>query len=301
MGIVLYYGTRLQTDYKRVWLEGMKDWHGRLPVRMTDDELEEQFWREYIARKREQGLLPQPDPYAAPLLGELQALIPPGSSILEIGPGWGNYTMEMAKAAAAYACFDSSASILAYLEEASARLGIGHMEFRHGKWEAYEAEEDAFDVVFGINCYYRMQEIDRALWNMNRIARRLAVVGMTSGPEALHLREIHQQLGYPVKFARRDYIHLTNLLYQLGIDANCRIVPLERTYTFDSEEQLIDAQMKKILEPNADREAVARIVSRHIRDIDGKPGYVHRFSAALLYWEPVPEQRIIRIWEDGQS
>ncbi|MCI3927094.1 class I SAM-dependent methyltransferase [Paenibacillus sp. TRM 82003] len=267
----------------------MKDWHNRLPERMSDDGLEERFWSGYIEEKRKRGGPPRPDRYAETILKELQALIPPGSSVLEIGPGWGNYTMDVARAASSYDCFDSSASILDYLREAAEALDLPRMRFIHGKWEEYEAEADRYDVVFGMNCYYRMMDIDKALLNMNRTAKTLAVVGMTSGPEAPHLRDIARELGYRVKFTRRDYIHLMNVLYQLGIDANCRIVPLERTYTYDSEEQLFEDQLKKIMEPSFDRDAAKRIVSRYVQPIDGRPGFTHRFAAALLYWRPVSE------------
>lgn len=294
----MYYGARLLTDSVRAWQEGMKDWHGRLPERMTDDELEERFWDGYIGEKRKKGRLPEPDPYARAILKELKELIPAGSSVLEIGPGWGNYTMDIARVASAYGCFDSSASVLAYLQEAASASDMTHMQFFHGKWEAHEAAEDSYDVVFGINCYYRMWDIARALRNMNRAARSLAIVGMTSGPEAPHLRRIHRELGCRMKFTRRDYIHLTNILYRLGIDVNCRILPLERVYTYDSVEQLIDEQMKKILDADVDRKAVERMVSPYIETIGGRPGYVHRFSAALLYWRPVPEDMLLQDEEE---
>ncbi|WP_166245401.1 class I SAM-dependent methyltransferase [Paenibacillus turpanensis] len=280
------FGTKLHGDYKKAWIDGMRDWNNRMPERMVDDRLEEQFWQEYLERRKKK---PEPHAYAVHIMEELLPLLQSDDSVLEIGPGWGNYTFEAARRVKQYSCFDSSKSVLTYLQEAAAASWIDGMEFLHGKWEEYAAEADAYDVVFGINCFYRMQDIDRAMLNMNRAARRLAVVGMTSGPEPAHLWEIHRKLGYRMKFTRRDYIYITNVLYQLGIDVNCRIIPLERTYSFDSVEQFIEEQLKKIVEPEFDRVAVERIVSSYIEDIDGKPGYRHRFKAALLYWRPEAE------------
>lgn len=293
----MYYGTRLQMDYSNVWLEGMKDWHGKLPERMTNDQLEEQFWQEYIAKR--EGKLPEPDPYAVELMQELHLLFQPADSVLEIGPGWGNYTFATAKLVSRYACLDSSSSILRYLKESAAVLELDHMDWIHHKWEEYTPEIDAYDVVFGINCYYRMQEITQAMLNMNRAARRLAIIGLTSGPEPPHYWEIYKKLNIAVKFSRRDYIHLTNMLYQLGIDVNCRIIPLERVYAYDSWEQLVEVQTRKlIIDENrpltiADKKAIEDILHKYVVEVEGRPAIRHSFKAALLYWRPVKENQLV--------
>src|SRR5690606_23290057 len=104
------------------------------------------------------------------------------------------------------------------------------------------------------NCWYRMPDIEDALRRMDRTARRLAVVGLTSGPEPAHLAEIGRELGYRMRFSRRDYIHVVNVLYQVGIDAGVTIVPLSKTYTFASTEQAVDSACGKIRDDVVDRE-----------------------------------------------
>ena len=79
----------LALNYEALWQEGMKDWHGNMPERMVNDQLEEQFWAQSVARKK----IGQTDPYAARIFQELQKSIEPQHSVLEIGPGWGNYTL----------------------------------------------------------------------------------------------------------------------------------------------------------------------------------------------------------------
>ncbi|WP_010268857.1 class I SAM-dependent methyltransferase [Paenibacillus senegalensis] len=293
----MYYGTRLQMDYRTVWLEGMKDWHGKLPERMTNDQMEEKFWQDYLAKR--EGKLPQPDPYAIGLMKELHTLFRPTDSVLEIGPGWGNYTFETARIVSDYTCLDSSSSVLRYLRETAEALSIQNMRWIHSKWEEHAPDSGSYDIVFGINCYYRMQEIVQAMLNMNRAARRLAIIGLTSGPEPPHYWEIHRKLGIAVKFSRRDYIHLTNLLYQLGIDVNCRIIPLERVYAYDTWEQLVEVQTRKLIMNEerpltaADQQAIQDIVRKYAVEVEGRPAIRHRFKAALLYWQPVDERHLV--------
>lgn len=276
----MYHGVRFNMDFKQLWIEGMRNWEGELPERMADDAKEEAFWETFIPRKNNTL-----DDYAADIRSELLRFIEPTDHVLEIGPGWGNYTFAAAEKAAELTCVDSSRSVLDYLQAETERKGLHHTNFIHAKWEAYEPAE-RYDVVFGINCYYRMQEIDRALLHMNNAAKRWAVIGLTSGPEKPHLWEIHRQLGHRVKFQRRDYIYLTNLLYELGIDVNCKILELERIYRYDSEEQLIKDNLGAILDVGYDRKAAEAILRQFVTEEDGRFLYPHRFKAALLYWKP---------------
>lgn len=278
----MYHGVRFDMDFKRLWIEGMKDWHGELPERMTDDTKEEAFWQTLIPKKTH-GL----DDYAADIQTELLRFIEPDDHVLEIGPGWGNYTFAVAKKASALTCVDSSRSVIDYLHEETKRRNLLQTRFIHAKWEAYEPN-DRYDIVFGVNCYYRMQEIDRALLHMNNAAKRWAIIGLTSGPEKPHLLEIHRQLGCKVKFQRRDYIYLTNLLYEQGIDVNCKILDLERIYRYDNEDQLIKDNLGAILDDNYDRKAAEAILRQFVTEQDGIFLYPHRFKAALLYWKPEP-------------
>lgn len=282
----MYYGARLATDYRQVWMDGMVDWSGALPQRMTDDGAEERFWQRYMAdRARRED---RTDPYADQVLESLLPMIQPTDTVLEIGPGWGNYTFALSRRAQSLTCVDSSDSVLRYLRETAAANGWPPFRTIRAKWETAPVAAKSSDVVFGMNCYYRMQEIEQALLKMDRTARRLAVAGMTIGPEQPHYWEIHHTLGYPIRFARRDYIHLTNVLYQLGIDVNCKLVPLEKKYVYETEEQLYKDQIGKIMlaEDRIDRKAVERILAKYVEARNGKWEYRHRFKAALLYWHP---------------
>ncbi|CAM5710773.1 Methyltransferase OS=Lysinibacillus sphaericus OX=1421 GN=LS41612_09525 PE=4 SV=1 [Lysinibacillus sphaericus] len=59
---------RLAINYEALWQEGMKDWQGQMPERMVNDQLEEQFWSQLIARKK----TGQTDPYGALIFEEMK-------------------------------------------------------------------------------------------------------------------------------------------------------------------------------------------------------------------------------------
>ncbi|MDN4493948.1 hypothetical protein [Ureibacillus aquaedulcis] len=81
----------LTINFESFWQEGMHDWHGNIPERMTDDQLEEAFWRQSIAKK----IIRQTDAHAKQIFEVIQPYISPDDDVLEIGPGWGNYTFSL--------------------------------------------------------------------------------------------------------------------------------------------------------------------------------------------------------------
>jgi protein-L-isoaspartate O-methyltransferase len=274
-------GKQKSYDYIELWKESLMDHDGNIPKRLKDDRAEEAFWSTMVERKKQH----KPDPYAQVVQKELLPLLHSDDHVLEIGPGWGNYTFEIADKVRKITCIDSSKSIVQFLESQAAIKGVHNMQLIHEKWES-EKEKGKYDVVFGFNCYYRMYDIGKALLKMNESANRLVIVGMTTGPEKPHYMELHQ-MGYKINLRRRDYIHILNVLYQLGIMANCKIVKLQSKKIYSSYKELIRDNTTKILDTHYKAHEVETILNKYVVEQDGTYEYVYPFHAALMYWNPV--------------
>lgn len=269
----------LAIDFEKLWQEGMHDWQGKMPERMVDDTLEEAFWTQSMKKKTYK----QTDNHAMPIYQAMKQFIHPGDTAIEIGPGWGNYTFPLAEDTAALTCVDASESVLAYLgqyfDESS------HVQFVHAKWE--DAELEPHDIVVGVNCFYRMYHMLEPLKKMNELAKKRAIIGMTTGPIQPHYQVLDEQFGYSIKYPRRDYIEILNMLYQLGIYADCQMLALERTYTYETKEQLLTAQSKKILEETFEQKHVEMALEPFIEKTKDGYSYRHTFYAAVISWAPV--------------
>ncbi|WP_050183457.1 class I SAM-dependent methyltransferase [Domibacillus robiginosus] len=268
-------------DYIELWQELMKEQNGTIPRRLRDDQAEEDFWSSMVKKKASH----KPDPYSMVVQQELIPLLNSNDHVLEIGPGWGNYTFAIADKVQKLTCIDSSKSIVQFLASQAAAKGVNNMELVCGKWES-EKESERYDVVFGFNCFYRMHDIGNALLKMNKSANRLAITGMTTGPEKPHYMKLHQ-MGYNINLRRRDYIHILQILHQLGIMANCQIVKLQSKKTYSSHEQLIKDNTTKILDPHYNEQEVKRIINQYVTEQEGVYEYTYPFHAALMYWSPI--------------
>ncbi|WP_100407089.1 class I SAM-dependent methyltransferase [Bacillus solitudinis] len=266
---------------EHIWQEGMKDNNGQIPKRMIDDKLEENFWNQHICKRSHNDFI---DSYTIDVSRALLTYIEETDSVIEIGPGWGNYTFTLAKKANHVTCIEPSESCLQFLREVS-ELNQHSISFVQKKWEDYSRDEKV-DVVVGINCFYRMFDIKKALLLMNQISSKRAIIGMTTAPMRPHYLDLARDYGVKLTYPKRDYLHLYHLLYELGIYANCTMIPLKKTYTFQSYEQLI-AKNSVRLATQIDSKLIERSLLPYIEEKDGTYYYTHSFYAALIDWQPV--------------
>ena len=277
--------TSLRGNCIDLWKENMKEGDGTLSNRMIYDEAEDDFWKSFLEKKQQNGEIGT-NSYAHSIQEELLKLLHESDHVMEIGPGWGNYTFCVSENVKQLTCVDISPSIIDFLKLKTEKMQLNNVSFIHEKWEQLYIRQ-TYDVVFGINCYYRIGDIDKALLKMNQAASRLVIAGMTSGPEKPHYIDLHREHGYSIKFRRRDYIDLQNILYQLGIMANCRIIEIPRVSTYESFEALIRDNVSKILTRDYNKQEVEQVLSRYIVEKEGRYEYSYTIHAALLYWKPV--------------
>ena len=267
-------------DYIELWRQSMVDHNGKVPNRLKDDAAEEAFWSSMVERKKQH----KADPYTKQVHQELLPLLNREDHVLEIGPGWGNYTFDIAKEVRKLTCIDSSKSIISFLASQAYEKGTENMDLIHDKWES-ETKRDKYDVVFGFNCYYRMIDIGHTLLKMNESATRLVIVGMTTGPEKPHYMELEKR-GYTINLRKRDYIHILNVLYQLGILADCKIVKLKSKKIYSTYEEMIRDNTTKILDEQFSYDEVKTILNKYVVEKEGVFEYEYPFHAALMYWNP---------------
>ena len=195
-----------EIDFAGLWREELKNQEGTYSLRMTDDAAERAFWHSFMEKKD----VYKQDGWAARITPVLRELILPRcpETILEIGPGWGNFTAELAECCRQLSCLDISPDVLSFLKEKVPQKE-GKPEIRPicSKWEDCVPEK-TYDVVFGYNCFYRMLDLKDCIRKMNAAAGKLCVMGMGTGE-------------------RKIYLYFVNLLFQMGIAAEVRVIPLD--------------------------------------------------------------------------
>lgn len=281
---------KLPVDFNLYWAEALKRYDGTYSERLQSDGTEKEFWKKFMAGKN--GY--RQDENAAILMGEIKKILKDYSltSVLEIGPGWGNYTMDLARLCSRLACVDISEDVLTFVREAAGEQGL-KITTIGGKWENVSLP-GKYDLVFGYNCFYRMIDLQGAFAKMNQYADKLCMMGMGMGVCPPYCLELEKLVDAKPVYEKKDYIYFINILYAMGIDPNVKIVPLSRKKRCRTLKEAAKQEVKDLfgsLDGAENRlDEIQEILSKYWKETEsGEWEYDYHFRGALVYWNPVKE------------
>lgn len=268
-------------DFNALWAEHIA---ANPSPRMTDDQEERNFWRRFMARKT--GYMPDPSSRpVAEVLRELMARYAVETA-LELGPGWGNYTIDLAKACRRLDCVDISRDVLDFILRIGEEQGCRNITVHHGKWEDFPAER-RYDMAFGYNCFYRQADLRACFERMDRCAGKLCVAGMNSGLAPQWVHEL-DAAGYPVAWEWKDYIYFVGVLYQMGIHPNVIVLPFTKTFVYPDEQALVEGECARLkMEPRRPDEILDILLRSFQQGEDGSFRAEAAYHSALVFWKPV--------------
>lgn len=132
------------SKYGDLWRDALRDEEGRYSERTLSDEAERRFWKSYFHGKKQ--ILT--DPYSEDVWTAVRQILGERhfQRILEIGPGWGNYTLRLAALAKEISCVDISPDVLDYVQILLKSHGY-EMRAHCTKWEDFEGADGVSDGV----------------------------------------------------------------------------------------------------------------------------------------------------------
>lgn len=280
--------------HKRVQFEDFNEkWKKQVQqsesLRMHDDQAEQDFWKRFMAQKSQYA----PDASSRPIAAYLQQLIVREGiqSVIELGPGWGNYTLDLARACKEVTCVDISQDVLHYIEKIAHENSLTNIQSVYTKWEDFSSSSK-YDLVFGYNCFYRLENLATAFWKMNEYANKLCVVGMNTGIAPAWIQELYQN-GAEVFWEWKDYIYFVNVLYQMGIDPEVRIFPFTKELCYESLEALVAGECSRLKPGTYDPKTAEKILLRYFKqNEDGNYTAHTSFRGGFVMWRPVTMENV---------
>ena len=271
-------------DVNALWAEARREEDGTYSARSVSDEAERAYWKDVISHFSVHA----PNRYSREILDCVLSIMRPRGvrTVTEIGPGWGNYTIDLAQRMDVVHAVDLSRDNLDYVTRDDAGMGLNNIVGHWSKWEDYEAPQKT-DAVFGYNCFYRMPDLVGAMKKVNDSAEKLCVVGMTTGPEQDYYMALKKELGLGIRFDHQDYIHLVLALDALRVAPNLVMLPLTAHYDFDSDEALVRHAAERITDARYDAKSVLKVMAPFFRRDEAGYHFDHPFYASVIYWTPV--------------
>lgn len=200
-------------NLNEIWQDSF-GWKGaNVNPRKLDDDLERSFWVNLAPRYTKEYNLNNDTPLLAEALSKR---IEKDSTILEIGPGSGNFTLLMAKYAKKVIGVDFSNAMLEQLSCRTQEKCIDNIELINAKWEDY-APLEKVDYIVSVNSLYRIRDMKSALKKMyENVNKGIILLRSIQRP---YFYELYKELDIECDICL-DYQLLPMYFWQQDIHAN---------------------------------------------------------------------------------
>lgn len=223
----------VQVNFDRIWKEEM-GWNDRSQnLRKFDDQVEAEFWVQLAPQYTEHYNLNHHTPKIAK---KLEQILGHNKSILEIGPGTGNFSVLMAVYSKEIYGVDFSDAMIHELRMRCEREHIPNVSVRQGKWEEFETER-VFDFVVSVNSLYRIRDIWPCLQKINQVGGDHFV--LVRSLERPRLHEIYRKVGIQ-REGCVDWQLMPLIFWRHGIQVSVDFVEYEVYQSYHTMKEVVD-------------------------------------------------------------
>ncbi|RAQ98363.1 hypothetical protein A4R35_22675 [Thermogemmatispora tikiterensis] len=191
------------------------------------------------------------DPFFQRVRQELE----PTLSVLDVGAGTGRFALAMAPLVRVVYAVEPNATMLSYLRQEAEERGVNNIVPIQSTWEAAPADLRA-DVVLCSHVLYPIREVVPFVEKLRAAARRTCYIYM----RATHFDDFTAPVWrhfHDTERARSPaYIHLLDVLFEMGIYANVEIVKTPISLRYSSLDDAVEEMLEQELLP--DDEATRR-------------------------------------------
>ncbi len=166
------------------------------------------------------------------------------TSVLEVGAGTGALTLPVARLVKSVTAVEPSPSMLGVLRGKIEKEGVDNISVVNAKWE--DAEVEIHDVVIAAGCLYVFYDIDNVLNKMLEKSRKGLILMLGTPLQGQCYGEAARFLHIQAPLLGPNFIHLYNVLWQLGIYANVNIIRARKAQIYESLEHVLNLWAERL-------------------------------------------------------
>ena len=226
-----------------------------------------------------------------------------GETALDMGCGTGEIAIQHAKAGCDIIAADFSKGMLAYLRQGMADEGIGTE--RSGNlgsilplemswtddWSTRGVTENCVDVAYASRSII-VNDLGAALDKLCHVARKRCAITLTTDSSPSEDNRLLEALGRKA-VSSYDMIYAYNILYQMGLRPEIRMIESDKRSTYETLDQAIESGLRHIKNPTPEECAiVADFIAAHLVENDDpddprplKLDYSRYSKWAFISWE----------------
>jgi hypothetical protein len=230
------------------------------------------------------------DPHRSddPLLDRLLEEVSPEDTLIDVGAGGGRMALPLALHCRRVVAVEPSPSMARVLEQQAQEHGIGNITLVQTSWE--EAEVEPADLTVCCNVLYTIQEIGPFLRKLESHSRKQVLIVLYKAPPQSQIYPLWQEIHGEKRIPLPSLPELQEVLNELGIAAQIKMLPPQRPRGFDSLEQAMDQLSRRLYlaEGSAQKAQLTSILPERLEVVDGT-FYIRDaqlVEPALVSWQP---------------
>jgi ubiquinone/menaquinone biosynthesis C-methylase UbiE len=170
----------------------------------------------------------------------------PYYTILDLGCGNGSITLEVAKHVKEVTAVDISEEMLNLVMKGARDKGLNNIKYVQSTVEALKSDQiGKYDVVIASRSLGGIYNLQKELKKIDKLAKKYVYITIWGANARQFEKELCQVMGTEYH-QHPDYIYVCNMLYQLGIYANVKMLDLESRPVYSNLEDVMERCMWKL-------------------------------------------------------
>ncbi len=215
-------------------------------------------------------------------------IVTPQMSVLDVGAGTGRFTVALAPQARHVTAVEPSAAMLNYLRQDVSERGLTNVSCLQTSWQ--EAPDDLqADIVICSHVLYPIRDIVPFLAKLHVAALQGCYLYLFATHLDAQLNPLWRHFHDEERRPPPGYIHVLDVLYEMGIYANVEIVKLSSSLGYPSLDVAVQELLERLILPDDEqtRAELYRLLAGWLVERDGMLVMpAQEVVCAIVWWQP---------------
>lgn len=205
-----------------------------------------------------------------PFYLRLRDVVTPQTSVLDVGAGTGRFSLALAPQAEHITAVEPSAAMMDFLRRDAADKGLSNISYVQTTWQEAPDNLQA-DIVICSHVLYPIRDIEPFLSKLQKATRQDCYIYSRATHIDALTADLWQHLHHDERRIPPSYIHVLDVLYEMGIFANVEIVTLPPSLRYPSLNVAVTEMSEQLILPDDEktREELRALLEGWLVERDG--------------------------------
>jgi SAM-dependent methyltransferase len=209
------------------------------------------------------------------------------TSVLDVGAGTGRFSLALAPLVDHVIAVEPSAAMLDYLRQDAAAKELSNLSYVQTTWQEAPDNLQA-DIVICSHVIYPIRDIEPFLLKLQKATLQACYISARASHLDALTADLWRHFHHDERCLPPGYIHVLDVLYEMGIIANVEIVSLPPSLRYPSLDVAVTEMTEQLILPDDEKTRVElrALLQAWLVEIDGvlvPP--LQEMISAIIWWE----------------